>query len=61
MADKKKYPSEMGRTTIYLPEHLRKAYFEMSLKESSEAGKRIGMAEIIRRALEEYARKHYKP
>lgn len=45
------------RTTIYLDEKLKLALLSISSEESKKLKKRVGMAEIIKKALREYLSK----
>jgi len=44
----------LKRTMIFLDPEDHRALFERALEESRQAGRRIGMAEIIRRAVKAY-------
>jgi hypothetical protein len=49
----------MERTTIYIPEKIKKALIELSFKESKNTGKRASMVQIIRDALILYLAKQH--
>ena len=51
----------MKRTMIFLDPEDHRALFEMALDESRKAGKRVGMADLIRRAVKAYLRDQAKP
>jgi hypothetical protein len=44
----------LKRTMIFLDPEDHRALFERALEESRQAGRRVGMAEIIRRAVKRY-------
>ena len=44
----------LKRTMIFLDPEDHQALFEQALEESRRAGRRVGMAEIIRRAVKAY-------
>lgn len=43
--------------TIYLEERLKRSLLELSAEESKKKGKRVGMAEMIRKAVVEYLKR----
>lgn len=47
----------MERTTVYLEDNIKKSLLSLSAEESKRKGKRIGMAEMIRKAIMEYLKK----
>lgn len=47
----------MERTTVYLDKPLKNKLLDFSYRETKRTGKRIGAAEIIRTAVNEYLKK----